>query len=286
MGCPIDLLCHKGGGAALLQKPARIKDIARCISPVLDCPLTLKVRKGYADGHDVVHTFVKEIPSWGPKALTIHGRTREQRYTKHADWDYINQCAGLCAEDGLEIIGNGDVFNYCEYNARVSGGKVSTVMIGRAALIKPWIFQEIKEQRHIDISASERFDMMKVYCRNGLEHWGSDAKGVENTRRYLLEWMSFLHRYVPVGLLEVLPQAMDMRPPAYIGRSDLETWLASSKVSDWIRISEMLLGPTPDNFSFVPKHKSYAYKIVDSTWTERETWADANRGTGMEQQNG
>ena len=144
----------------------------------------------------------------------------------------------------------------------MAGGNVSTVMIGRAALIKPWIFEEIKEQRHIDISATERLDMLKVYAVNGLEHWGSDSKGVETTRRCMLEWLSFLHRYVPVGLLEVLPQSLGMRPPAYYGRTDLETLLASSKVDDWIKISEMLLGPTPANFSFVPKHRSYSYKVL------------------------
>ena len=52
-------------------------------------------------------------------------------------------------------------------------------------------------------------------------------------RRFLLEWLSFLHRYVPVGLLEVLPQRLNWRPPAFVGRSDLETWLASENPRDW-----------------------------------------------------
>lgn len=57
--------------------------------------------------------------------------------------------------------------------------------------MKPWIFQEIKEQRHIDISASERLDLLKQFCSNGLEHWGSDAKGVETTRSVFLQLLSF-----------------------------------------------------------------------------------------------
>lgn len=69
-------------------------------------------------------------------------------------------------------------------------------------------------------------------------------------------------RYVPVGLMEVVPQQMTWRPPSYVGRNDLETLMASSSAQDWVRISEMLLGPVPAGFVFVPKHKSNAY--VDS----------------------
>lgn len=82
---------------------------------------------------------------------------------------------------------------------------------------------------------------MKLYSSHGLEHWGSDSQGVENTRRFLLEWMSFLHRYVPVGLMEVAPQRLNWRIPKYYGRSDLETLLGSEDPNDWVKISTMLL---------------------------------------------
>lgn len=101
-----------------------------------------------------------------------------------------------------------------------------------------------------------------VNSNYGLEHWGSDIQGINATRRFLLEWLSFLHRYVPVGLLE-RPQQMSQRPPLYFGRCDTETLLTSPHAKDWIKISEMFLGPVADDYQFFPKHKSNSYSTRD-----------------------
>mmetsp|Transcript_6671 Transcript_6671/g.10415 ORF Transcript_6671/g.10415 Transcript_6671/m.10415 type:complete len:242 (-) Transcript_6671:9-734(-) len=237
------------------------------MSQNLSCPITVKMRTGWDTNKPIAHHLVSKIQSWGIDglaAIMIHGRSRLQRYKLDADWDYISSVASSDSADfpKIPIIGNGDIFSYSEYEEKVlkNGNLSQTAMLGRGALIKPWLPTEIKEKRNWDISSSERLDILKSFVRYGLEHWGSDQQGVNNTRRFLLEWLSFLHRYVPVGLLEVLPQKMNQRPPVWMmGRNDLETLFLSPQSSDWIKISEMLLGPVPDDFRFEPKHKANGY---------------------------
>ncbi|KAF5727179.1 FMN-linked oxidoreductases superfamily protein isoform 1 [Tripterygium wilfordii] len=264
MGCPIDIVVNKGAGSALLTKPMRMKSILEASFGTVGKPITVKVRTGYFEGKNRIDSLIADIGNWGATAVTIHGRTRQQRYSKLADWDYIYQCARR-APDTLEVLGNGDVFSYLDWNKRRTDcPELSSCMIARGALIKPWIFTEIRQQRHWDISSGERFNILKDYVRFGLEHWGSDSKGVETTRHFLLEWLSYTCRYIPVGLLDVIPQRLNWRPPAYYGRDDLETLMASDSASDWIRISEMLLGKVPDGFTFAPKHKSNGYDRAEN----------------------
>ncbi|XP_057858227.2 tRNA-dihydrouridine(47) synthase [NAD(P)(+)]-like isoform X1 [Cryptomeria japonica] len=264
MGCPIDIVVNKGAGSSLLTKPVKMQNVIKAAAATIEKPLTVKVRTGYFEGRNLVHSRILDISKSGAAAITIHGRTRQQRYSKLANWDYINECAQQ-APDDLQVVGNGDISAYTDWNEHLNNGaNLSTCMVARGALVKPWIFTEIKEQRHWDISSGERFDILKDYVRFALQHWGSDTKGVETTRHFLLEWLSYSCRYIPVGLLDIVPQRINWRPPSYFGRNDLETLMASESAADWIRISEMLLGPAPAGFTFTPKHKSNAYDSTDN----------------------
>lgn len=268
LGCPLDLLCDKGAGAALMMRERKLKGALVGMSKTLGCSITVKMRTGWNMHKPFAHELVPKIQTWkidGLAAIMVHGRSRLQRYKLDANWDYISQVENSESNDFLKIpiIGNGDIFSYSEYKEKVLAHEnlSPTAMLGRGALIKPWLPTEIKEKKDWDISASERLDILKDFVRNGLEHWGSDQQGVNNTRRFLLEWLSFLYRYVPVGLLEVLPQKMNQRPPLYLqGRNDLETLFLSPHAADWIKISEILMGPVAENFSFRPKHKSASYE--------------------------
>ena len=334
-GCPLDLVCSKGMGAACMGKIGKLRDCVLQMDRILSCPVTLKMRTGLEKDESArfAHKIVHKVRLWNAShavgdddlsifsrlpvaAITVHGRTRQQRYSAYADWSYIERCAaaassptfeyplsnlldGLVIPSGppsarllaslgivegspsaaalaassrnailnvspptLPVIGNGDVLSWQDWEAHTGasagagGAAVASCMIARGALIKPWLPREIKERRDWDISSGERLAILQDFVNFGLEHWGSDQQGVNHTRRFLLEWLSFLHRYVPVGLIERLPMRINDRPPSMFGRDDLETLMMSPYAEDWVKISELLLGPVPEDFRFVPKHKS------------------------------
>ncbi len=271
-GCPIDLVYRAGAGSALLDNHSKLEKMLRGMNVVSgEVPITAKIRMGTRDNRPTAQKLVERLafggyeatevgggPS-GIAAITLHGRSRQQRYTKSADWEYISECAALIkrtnekgddladtvreadgrtqtANDKLYFIGNGDCFSHVDYLTHLEQAKVDSVMIARGALIKPWIFEEIEKGQYLDKSASERLGLVEKYARFGLETWGSDEMGVGTTRRFLLEWLSFAYRYVPVGLLEYLPPKLQDRPPAWRGRNELETLLGSDNYKDWIKI--------------------------------------------------
>ncbi|KAI9068651.1 zinc finger dihydrouridine synthase [Trametes sanguinea] len=267
-GCPIDLVYKTGSGSALLDAAGRLGKILIGMNKALgDIPVTVKLRTGVKDGKNTAHKLMPRLASeWGASAITLHGRTRQQRYTKLADWDYIKTCVQAVRERETEedlppvpIFGGGDCFSAEDYWYKMDNYGVDGVMIGRGALIKPWIFTEIKERREWDISSRERLELIRKYAEYGLNHFGSDTAGVNTTRRYLCEALSFQYRYIPIGLLETMPPRINDRAPAFRGRDELETLLASPDSRDWVKISEMFLGPAPESWSFTPKHKSNAY---------------------------
>ncbi|KAI0039115.1 zinc finger dihydrouridine synthase [Auriscalpium vulgare] len=267
-GCPIDLVFRTGSGSALLDAPGKLGKILIGMNRALgDIPLTVKLRTGVKEGRNTSHKLMPRISAeWNVAAMTLHGRTRQQRYTKLADWNYIKECVDAVrareADEDLPripIFGGGDCFSSQDYWSAVDQSGVDGVMIARGALIKPWIFTEIKEHREWDISSRERLDLIRKYAEYGLDHFGTDTAGVNTARRYLCEALSFQYRYVPLGLLEQLPGRINDRAPLFRGRDELETLLASGDSRDWVKISEMFLGPAPESWSFTPKHKSNAY---------------------------
>lgn len=271
-GCPIDLVYRQGSGSALLDNRLKLEKMVRGMNACSgEIPITVKIRMGTKDNVPTADKLVKKLvlgsddmkdASLGPcgvAAVTLHGRSRQQRYSRLADWGYINEIASLvrnineAQKERMDtvresdqrvlpnggrtlFVGNGDVYSHVDYYEHLEKDKVDGVMVARGALIKPWIFEEIASQQYLDKSASERLSYIEKFVRFGFETWGSDEIGVGTTRRFLLEWLAFACRYVPLGLLEILPPRINERPPRYKGRNELETLLSSDNCKDWMKI--------------------------------------------------
>jgi tRNA-dihydrouridine synthase 3 len=267
-GCPIELVYRQGAGSALLDSPSRLEKILRGMNAVSgEIPITAKIRTGTKDNQPTAEKLINRLVLGGPEsphpsgvaAITLHGRSRQQRYTKSANWSYISDCAALIqrlkeagndtadtisepdardlpSSGKVYFLGNGDCLSHADYYSHIQDAKVDSVMIARGALIKPWVFEEIESGMYLDKSASERLEYIQKFAKYGLETWGSDEVGIGTTRRFLLEWLSFSCRYVPIGLLEYLPPRIQDRPPTFRGRNELETLLSSENYRDWIKI--------------------------------------------------
>jgi tRNA-dihydrouridine synthase 3 len=107
----------------LLNRPKRIESIVRAAAAVAThCGITFKTRTAYHK-KPMAHTILPQAGLWGAQAVTLHGRTREQRYQRSADWQYIRQVAADMPDD-VQLIGNGDVFSWEDYEAHMKDGKV------------------------------------------------------------------------------------------------------------------------------------------------------------------
>ncbi|KAG5417232.1 DUS3 [Candida metapsilosis] len=278
-GCPIDLLYRQGQGSALLDQPPRLLRLVKAMNASSgDIPVTIKIRTGVKENKNTAKQLVSRVLSETQvAAITLHGRSRQQRYSKEADWEYISEVGKVVKEwntkreedkDSSDLaptwfVGNGDVYSHEDWYDHVNTEGIDSVMVARGALIKPWIFEEVEAQQYLDKSSSERLDMMGKFAKFAIEHWGSDEYGVNIARRYMCEFISFTHRYIPVGIMERLPPKLNERPPTWVGRDEMETFLASTDYKDWIKLTEMFLGKASDDFQFVPKHKSNAYETRD-----------------------
>jgi tRNA-dihydrouridine synthase 3 len=324
-GCPIELVYRTGAGSALLDQPAKLEKLVRGMNVVSgEIPITAKIRMGTRDNNPNALKTIDRLAFGGREirerlgapgcaAITLHGRSRQQRYTKSADWSYIAECSVLIKsfhekKDDLTdtireadsrtlpnggkmyFIGNGDCYSHVDYYNNINNAGVDSVMVARGALIKPWVFEEIEKGQYLDKSATERLQYVEKFARYGLEAWGSDEVGVGQTRRFLLEWLSFAHRYVPVGILEHLPPSLQDRPPAYKGRNELETLLASDNYKDWIKIrygdvqarvlSDMLIVSTV-RCSWVPLPRtSTSSRSTNPTATRSRPRVKAGHGRG------
>ena len=140
-GCPVPKITKKGAGSAALKDLCRMEDITRAvIEASKKTPVTVKMRSGWDNANIVSTEAGIKLEKLGVKAITLHGRTTLQSYTGSSNWDLIKE---LKENIKIPVIGNGDVSSLQDYINIKKHTNCDGVMIGRAALGNPWIFNEI-----------------------------------------------------------------------------------------------------------------------------------------------
>ena len=204
-GCPVPKITKKGAGSAALKDLCLMNDITLAvIENVKEVPITVKMRTGWDDNSIVSTEAGIILEKIGVSAITLHPRTTKQQFTGISNWEYIKELKSAVA---IPIIGNGDVRTIDDYNMMKDMTNCDGVMIGRAALGNPWIFQDIisnnfnKSQTIVD--NSNNFDLCikhiklleeekgKSICVNlAKKHLGWYLKGFDGATKYRKDIMN------------------------------------------------------------------------------------------------
>src|SRR5436190_22895105 len=142
MGCPMPKITGKGKGAALMKDVPATARLLRTMRQSIAVPFTIKIRGGWDDLHLNAVEVARMAESEGVDAITVHPRTRSQRFTGKAPWAIIGEVVEAVR---IPVTGNGDVHSTAEARRMVAETGCQSVMIGRGALGRPWVFDETFE---------------------------------------------------------------------------------------------------------------------------------------------
>jgi tRNA-dihydrouridine synthase B len=199
-GCPVKAVACKGAGAALLQDVPKMVRMTEEVVKATNLPVTVKTRLGWDDKTRNVVEVAERLQDVGIQALTIHGRTRVQMYKGEADWSLIRDIKEN-PRMKIPIFGNGDIDSpqkAFEYRNRYG---IDGIMIGRASIGYPWIFNEIKEylrsgEHLLPPDIAERVRVAKKHFEFSIQ-WKGEKLGVFEMRRHYASYFRGLPDFKP-----------------------------------------------------------------------------------------
>jgi nifR3 family TIM-barrel protein len=199
-GCPVKKVACKGAGAGILLDLPKMQAMTKEIVDQVNIPVTVKTRLGWDEKNIKILEVAKRLQDTGIQGLTIHGRTRQQMYKGTANWEYISDVKNS-PDIHIPIFGNGDIDSpekALEYKNKYN---VDGIMIGRASIGNPWIFNEIKHylqtgQKLPPPSLSEKINTVKKHVSFSVE-WKGDRKGIYEMRRHYTNYFRGIPNFKP-----------------------------------------------------------------------------------------
>jgi len=187
-GCPVRKIANRGAGAGMLNDIPLMMEMTRSIVEASTLPVTVKTRLGWDEQNKIIVSLAEQLQDCGITALTIHGRTRAQMYKGSADWTLIGEVKNN-PRIHIPVIGNGDVDSPEVAKEMFHRYGVDGIMIGRAAIGRPWLFRDIKHfiktgELLPDPTIAEKTDIAREQFVKSLE-WKSEPVGIYEMRRHL-----------------------------------------------------------------------------------------------------
>ncbi len=199
-GCPVKKVACKGAGAGILLDLPKMQEMTAEIVKRVNKPVTVKTRLGWDDKNIKIIEVAQRLQDVGIQGLTIHGRTRQQMYKGTADWSYIADVKNH-PEIHIPIFGNGDIDSpekALEYKDTYG---VDGIMIGRASIGYPWIFNEIKHffntgEKLPLPTIQERVNVTRKHLDFSVE-WKGERKGLFEMRRHYTNYFKGIPNFKP-----------------------------------------------------------------------------------------
>lgn len=185
-GCPVKKVAGKGAGAGMLRDIPRMLEITRAVVRAVALPVTVKTRLGWDHDSRIIVDLAEQLQDCGIAALTVHGRTRSQMYTGEADWETIARVKEN-PRMTIPLIGNGDITSGEKAREAFDRYGVDGIMVGRASIGAPWIFNDINRalgRGGAEPSMLDKFRLLRRQILESVERI-DEYRGILHIRRHL-----------------------------------------------------------------------------------------------------
>lgn len=186
MGCPVKKVVNGHAGSALMRNLDHAGELIHATVGAVDVPVTVKMRLGWDDANFNAPELAKIAEEAGAKMITVHGRTRNQMYRGHANWEKVSYVKKAVS---LPVIVNGDIISYDDIDQSLADSGADGIMIGRGCYGKPWLIEAAMHylrtgERRAEPSLEVQFETLMRHYQLMLDHYGVPG-GVRIARKHI-----------------------------------------------------------------------------------------------------